>query len=40
MFDTPADAQAQLAPYFSRPQVEMIDRAGPARGQARADAEG
>lgn len=24
MFDTPADAQTQLAPYFSRPQVEMI----------------
>lgn len=24
MFDTPADAQAQLAQYFSRPQVEMI----------------
>lgn len=24
MFDTPADAQAQLAPQFSRPQVEMV----------------
>lgn len=24
MFDTPADAQAQLAQHFSRPQVEMV----------------